>query len=75
MGIQGLANNQVLVLNPKIDASEKQVLILNNFKTEQSRLKESMHRGNQEFEYFKPSKPGTLDIGQAYALRRMMNRR
>jgi hypothetical protein len=72
---ENFANNQILIINPKIDASTNQIMIMNDFRTHDKKLKEILESGSTKFEYFQPSQPGSLDMVKAYKMKRMVKLR
>ena len=74
-GSHGFLNNQVLVINPKMDASERQIKLLNNFKSTHTALEEMLVSGETEFKYFKPEHPGIFDFEQKYRIKQIQNKR
>ena len=55
--------NNVVLANPNIDASDKQVLMRNDFITDENKLKKILESDKaREQITFKPSEPGSLNL-------------
>ncbi|CAI2380089.1 unnamed protein product [Moneuplotes crassus] len=74
-GSHSYFNNNCLIINPKVDASNRQIQLINNFRNDRKILEDMLLMGKKEIKMFKPSQPGIFDFENTISIKKMAQKR
>ena len=72
--VSRFADTQWILLNPKMDASRKQLIFSKIYKPEAERMKDMMKDGTVEVSEY-PKKLGELSYNQSYAIKKILSKK